>query len=257
MKRRLNYTNRRHLTSEHVKISLEEQPGKLPSRFTATFSIPTNWKLNPDAKIYIEGYVASTAMRFPFGTVNEIIHPVDTTLRDIDAGNVLFRVKIVDESGEIGKLLASAEEIRPTGQDGEESEGFRSFFPLVMANLGQAIWNVEITKSDRPRLLLNNQIPGLRERLLSDPLLQGAILPAAMQHVLGKVLYSSEFDDADWASDWKNFVESLCGEVFPPDDEELDEEDVSPIIENAVVAFIETKRFAEKAKVNSAGDTNE
>lgn len=257
MKRRLNYTNRRHLTSEHIKIALEDQPGKLPSRFNASFSIPSNWKLNPDAKVYIEGYVASTAMRFPFGTVNEITHPADTTLREIDTGNVLFRVKIVDESGEIGKLLASAEEIRPAGQEGEESEGFRSFFPLVMANLGQAIWKVEITKSDRPRLLLNNQIPGLREKLLSDPLLQGAILPSAMQNVLDKLLNSSEFDDAEWASDWKNFVESLCGEVFPPEDEELDEEDVSPIIENAVVAFIENKRFAEKSKVIFSGGTHE
>ena len=257
MKRRLNYTNRRNLTAEHVKIALENQPGNLALRFTASFSFPTAWKLNPEAKVYIEAYVASTSMRFPFGTVKEIAHPVDTTLRELDAGNILFRVKIVDESGEIGKLLASAEEIRPSGQEGEESEGVRSFFPLVMANLGQAIWKVEITKSDRPRLLLNNQIPGLRERLLGDPLIQGAILPFAMQYVLDKTLLSAEFDDADWAADWKEFVESLCGNVFPSDDEELDEDDVAPIVETAVAAFIDAKRFAENAKINSAGDTNE
>jgi hypothetical protein len=257
VKRRLNYTNRRNLTPEHISINLEEQKGGQPPRFTARIEIPAAWALKPDAKIYVEPYVASTSMRFPFGTVNEIAHPADTTLRDVDAGNVLFRVKVVDESGDMGMLLASAEEVRPHGQEGEESEGTRSFFPLVMKDLGQAIWKVEITRSDRPRLLLNNQIPGLREQLLTDPLLQGAILPSAMQLVLHAML-ASEFSDSEWVPDWKMFVENLCGNsVLPADDGEVDEDDIPAIISSAIAAFVDAKRFGENAKAKTVGGSGE
>jgi hypothetical protein len=196
-------------------------------------------------------------MRFSFGTVNKITHPVDTTLRDVDPGNVLFRVKIVDESGDIGMLLASAEEVRPFNIEGKENEGTRSFFPLAMVDLEQAIWKVEITKSDGPRLLLNNQIPGLKERLLADPLLQGAILPFAMQFVLEKVLTAEEYGECEWLKDWKQFIESLSDSALPPDDDEIEDEDASIIISNAVAAFIESKRFGDKAKVCDKGDSSE
>lgn len=258
MKRRLNYTNRHTLTSEHVSIALVDQADGRPPRFTARIDIPAAWKLPPDAKVYVEPYVVSTSMRVAFGTAGAVEQPADTTLADVDTGNVLFRIKVVDESGEIGKLLASAVEVRPAGQEGEEEQGTRSFFPLVLKDLGQAVWKVEITRTERPRLVLNNQIPGLREQLLNDPLLQGAILPWAMQTVLQAMLESDEFSDAEWVADWKSFVETLCGpNVFPSDDGEPDQDEVQVIISNAVSAFVDMKRFGEKAKNSIAGGNSE
>jgi len=254
VKKRLNYTNRHALTSEHVSIALHGQDGGRPDRFTARIEIPAAWKLPADARVYVEPYVVSTSMRFAFGTAGAVVQPADTTLADVDSGNVLFRVKVVDESGEIGMLLASAEEIRPTGQEGEEEQSTRSIFPLVLKDLGQAVWKVELTRTERPRLVLNNQIPGLREQLLNDPLLQGAILPAAMQAVLQAMLTSDEFSDAEWFGDWKSFVEALCGpNVFPPDDSEADPDEIPVIVSNAVNAFVDMKRFGEKAKTAIAG----
>lgn len=258
MKKRLNYTNRHTLTSEHVSIALHGQGGGRPDRFTARIEIPAAWKLPADARVYVEPYVVSTSMRFAFGTAGAVVQPADTTLADVDSGNVLFRVKVVDESGEIGMLLASADEVRPTGQEGEEEQGTRSFFPLVLKDLGQAVWKVEITRTERPRLVLNNQIPGLREQLLNDPLLQGAILPSAMQAVLQAMLASDEFSDAEWVGDWKSFVETLCGpNVFPPDDSEADPDEIPVIVSNAVNAFVDMKRFGEKAKTGIAGGNGE
>jgi hypothetical protein len=254
MKRRLNYTNRRHLTSEHVSIQLQEQGAGKPQRFAAQIKIPAEWELKPEAKVYVEPYVGSTSMRFCFGTVSGIAHPADTSLTEIDAGNALFRIKVVDESGEVGLLLASAEEVRPRGDDGEESEGVRAFFPLVMKDLGQAVWKVELTKADRPRLVLNNQIPTLRETLLSDSLLQGAILPAAMEVVLRAIYASDEFSEAEWVDDWKTFIKELCGDEALPEDEELDDPDLAQqIVSKAVADFVDLKRFAEMAKSEILG----
>lgn len=254
MKRRLNYTERRSLDAECVQISLHEQTGNLPSRFSARIEIPKSWNLNPDAKVYVEPYVASTTMRFSFGTVKAIIHPSDTSLYEVDEGSVLFRVKVVDESGELGMLLAAADEVRPSGQATDKDEGERSFFPLVMKDLGQAVWKVEITQVDRPRLVLNNQIPGLREQLLSDPILRGAILPHALDVVLNTMLYSGEFSDSDWVADWKRYVEALEGRsVFPVDDVELEDDEKARIIESAVSTFIDAKKFGEIAKNKISG----
>lgn len=255
MKRRLNYTNRRTLSSDHIIISLDDQGLGLAPKFNAQINIPIEWNLNPAAKIYIEAYVVSTSMRFSFGTVGEIEHPINTTLDDIDTGNILFRAKIVDESGEVGMLLASADEIRAKNQN-DDSDATRAFFPLVLAPLDQAIWSVEISKTDRPRLLLNNQIPGLREQLLSDPILQGAILPFAMKEVLIS-MFSEEFDETTWTSDWKEFVEDLCGHVFTSNEEDFEEDLKSRIIEDAVSAFVNQKRFGDNAKSHSKGATDD
>jgi hypothetical protein len=248
MKRRLNYTNRRHLSSENVAIRLQSQSGDMPPKFMAQIDIPNTWKLAPNAKIYIEPYVASTSMRFDFGTVGEIVHPSDTTLSEIDAGAALFRVKIVDESGEIGLLLASAEEVRPR-EDEEEGEGSRAFFPLVLKDLGEAIWSVELTKSDRPKLQINNRIPFLRERLLSDPVLQGAILPAAMRIVLKAALEEDEFGEAEWVHDWRKFLEELGSERFPDEDENPSEDEIEQMISSAVERFSMVKQFVERARM--------
>jgi len=258
VKRRLNYTNRHTLTSEHVSIALVSQKNGRPPRFSARIEIPAAWKLPTGARVYVEPYVASTSMRFAFGTAGAVEQPADTTLTDVDPGNVLFRIKVVDESGEIGMLLASAEEVRPAGQEGEEEQPTRSIFPLALKDLGQAVWKVEIGRTERPRLVLNNRIPGLREQLLNDPLLQGAILPSAMQAVLQAMLGSDEFSDTEWVGEWKCFLENLCGpNILPPEDGEPDPDELQVIISNAVGAFVDLKRFGEKATVGVAGGHGE
>lgn len=248
MKKRLNYTNRRNIPNDGISIQLQNQSGNSSPKFLAQIDIPSSWKLNANAKIYVEPYVASTSMRFDFGTVGEVVHPSDTTLSEIDSGGVLFRVKVVDESGEIGLLLASAEEVRPITED-EDGEGNRAFFPLVLKDLGEAIWAVEITKSDRPKLQINNRIPFLREKLLSDPILQGAILPMAMRLVLKAALEQDEFGEAQWVDDWRKFVEELGGEKFPDEDENVDDDHIDLIISTAIEQFISVKQFANRARL--------
>lgn len=252
MKRRLNFTNRHQLDSSHVRIALHDAAADGVQRFTAVIDIPGEWQLPASAHVYVEAYVVSTSMRFSFGTAGSLTHPQDTRLRDIDSGNVLFRVKVVDESGDVGLLLASAEEIRP-GDDSEgEGAGTRAFFPLVMRDIGQAVWSVDITHTDRPKLILNNTVSGLRERLLADSIFQGAILPAAMRLVLEALFMSGEHDDAEWSTDWRAFVTSLCGTgVLPEPEEALEKDDAKDLIERIVSDFVDAKRFVQLARTTA------
>jgi hypothetical protein len=252
MKRRLNFTNRHQLDTSHVRIALHGDGPDGVQRFTAVIDIPAEWHLPASAHVYVEAYVVSTSMRFSFGTVGSLTHPQETRLRDIDSGNVLFRVKVVDESGDVGLLLASAAEIRPKDNSEGEGAGTRAFFPLVMRDIGQAVWSVDITHTDRPKLVLNNTVPGLRDKVLTDPIFQGAILPAAMRLVLEALIMSGEHDDAEWAADWRAFVTTLCGTGIFPEPEEVPEKDEArDLIERIVSDFVDAKRFVQLARATA------
>src|SRR6185312_4175179 len=113
MNKRINYTGRKSLSQQNLSVRLE--PPKYPAAslsFASQVSIPPEWKLDPSARVYVEPYVKTSSMRFSFGTVGEIKPPDDTALVEVDhSGGVLFRVKVVDESSEVGKILASANRI--------------------------------------------------------------------------------------------------------------------------------------------------
>jgi hypothetical protein len=181
-------------------------------------------------------------MRFSYGTVGQFFPPEDRRLTDIDEGReVLFKLLIVGAGDDVGKILASTRAISPT-----RNEKLRqSLFPLKTKDLGEAIWIVDL-ESDRPCLVLNNRIPGLKEKLLADPLLRGSVYPHALRMVL-RIVYedSRSSEEVDWVQDWKSFVRLLVGEARARDLDEasdLDEEG----IETVVKEFVNRGRYADR-----------
>jgi len=254
MKRRINYTRRRQLLPAHVSIKL------LPpasdggaARFCMRLELPEAWKLRPDARIYVEPYVKSTSMRFDFGTVTAQLPPTDTTLTGIDPGGVLFRVKIVDESRDIGLLLAAADAVRPRERD--EGSERRSILPLRTRDLGNQMWLVEITAGEGPELVINNRVPGLRERLLEEPLLQGLVFPAALRNVLAAAFGDGEFSDEEWVSDWRQFAGFLGVDSLAEPDESPDAETLDQQIGETIRRFCDSKRFGERARAIMEGES--
>ena len=78
------------------------------------------------------------------------------SLNEIDpASAVLFRIKIVDSEKEKGKILASADRVRPSIEG--EHAGRKSIFPVEYRDLRQEIWRVEIEDDVGPVLLLNSK----------------------------------------------------------------------------------------------------
>src|SRR5439155_26581328 len=93
-------------------------------------------------RVYLEAYYRASWMRFPYGAVGGLQPPPDRTLREVDrASKIYFRLLVVDESGECGLILASADGIRPLEAD--EDVGRReSLLPVVTADLGPGVWRV-------------------------------------------------------------------------------------------------------------------
>jgi hypothetical protein len=241
VKKRINFTGRKNLPLENLKIRIQEPqvPGEAYA-FSADLKIPNEWALNKDAKIYVEPYVKSSSMRFSFGTVGDIVPPADTSLSELDhSERILFRVKVVDESAELGKLLASANNIRPL-----DEEGVRSLLPLKLTDLGEDIWRIVIDGGG-PILQLNNRIPGIRDRLMQDPLLRGSIYPQAFRQILSTLFNSDEYDDeVPWVQDWKVFVSRLIGKEFPEELGEEDSESIHQETESILKKFCAWRRFA-------------
>jgi hypothetical protein len=101
-----------------------------------------------------------------------------------------------------------------------------------------------------PVLQINNRIPGFRDRLITDPLLQGAVFPHALATVLTKLLGTDEYeDDEPWVQDWKTFAGQLFGEELP--DNLADEENAGQLVstvEDIVSRFCQSNAFASNTR---------
>ncbi|MEX2165082.1 MAG: hypothetical protein WD823_12690 [Sulfuricaulis sp.] len=249
MKRRINSTGRKNIPLDKIAIRLKDGALGGARTFTVNLAKLTELGLDANGRVYVEPYIKSSSMRVSFGTVGALSAPADTRLTEIDSGGaLLFRVMVVDEAGEVGKILAAANRIHPI-DDSDEQDDQKAILPLRLRDLGEAVWQVDMESADRPELVINNRIPFLADRLKSDPLLQGTIIPHAMAEVIRAAMAEDADDELVWVQDWRKFASGLLGEEIP---EGLEQEDLDDRIENVVQKFINRMKFATKASVPPA-----
>ena len=109
-------------------------------------------------------------------------HRENTALTDIDlSGSVNFRIMI--QRG--GKIAAAVDRVRLDLPDTEGNDESRESLMVVKTlPLDEQIWKVNVTDGNKPELLLNNKVKGIKDQLERNPLYQALILPTAMKEVL-------------------------------------------------------------------------
>lgn len=217
MIRTFNYTGRKPLPKDQIQIRLHRTVPAMS--FDAVLMDFEKLQQPESARVFIEAYHQSVYMRFDFGTVGQIRIPApeDRRLKEFyDGSPVNFRVKIVDESGEHGKILAEADAIRPVRDDDENNRD-----PLIpvrtVGGMGQEIWRVT-WEASRPVLELNQEMAGIKERLIKETRFRSLILPEVFRTVLTQILSSSldESDDFSEISErWFKFAAILSSEEPP------------------------------------------
>jgi hypothetical protein len=244
VKRRFNSTGRLTIPREAVTLRvIQESDHRLPY-FTADLSGLAALGLPPTARVIVEPWVKQSSMRFDFGTVQAPAGPQDTSLVEIDRGSaVQFRIKVVDTIDQPGKLLAAAYNLRPV--DEEESDDRKSLLPVLVTDLGEVIWKIEVGIDVAPQLLLNSRIPGIRGKLDDDPLFRGSILIPAIKEVARVVLFERVTEDQEWVSDWRSFMETLLKTELQ---DSLDPENDAGVPDDVVEAFCARERIATAAK---------
>lgn len=225
MSRRFNYTGRRKLLRTDVRVRVQEGKGGQAQTFTADVTIPAELRLDPQAHVYVEAYVGASSMRFDFGTVAAVAPPGDCALTDIDEGApVLFRVRVVDETQHVGRVLAAANGIRPEGED--DGKHRKALLPLRSCELGEEIWQLKFDPDAGFELAVNSRVPNIMEKLKSDSVLMGLIYPEVVRQIARRIWEedSAVPEDADWLSDWKTWLEELLGRsVSKEETPEIDE----------------------------------
>lgn len=215
----INHTGRRKIKHAEVEIELIEQEGKAP-RFQASFDLDRK-HLPSSADLFVEAYHRNTSQRFNFGTVGSPLTPENTTLSEIDlSGPTLFRVKVVDNSEQVGKLIASAERLSPKDDDVEEQHASLMIFKS-MPEMGNLPWRLSFNEGHKPVLCINNRIPEAKQQLMTNPLFQSLVLPAAFREVLLYVLWNYENDppDESWQKHWLEFASNIAQEDCPMEDD--------------------------------------
>jgi hypothetical protein len=253
MIKRINSTGRRRIPGDRVVIEVVDGT---PRTFNATVDLE-GFDAPPDAEIVLEATCAgsNTILRFPWGTVASPLPADDRTLRDLNGRNVFFALKVVDRTQKFGRILGLAENVRPIKGGNRTETGRRGILPVESADLGQELWRLDFRTED-VFLLVNASVPGLADRVRSDPLVFGLVYPAVIREVLDRALEEQVDDDEDnsdsWASLWRAFGKTLHPErVAAPDRD--DEDECREWIDDVVAAFTEQHQLAAKFRDASPG----
>jgi hypothetical protein len=87
-------------------------------------------------------------------------------------------------------------------------------FPVVYRELGEQVWKVEIEEGDRPKLIVNCEIPAISSKLHQHVILQALVFPAAFRIVLEKLAQNPIEDDDEepgWKTEWLEFCKQSLG----------------------------------------------
>lgn len=247
MKRSFNSTGRKKIHQDHVSFRVIRDTVKTPLAFTADLGRLSQLGLPDASRLYVEASIKHSSIRFDFGTTGSIAHPAECKLDELDRdhSSVSFRVMVVDETGHVGRLLASGDGFTDESNI-DEGEGRKPLLPAEEAPLKQQIWDVQIDHTSGPRLLVNSTVPGLLEAVRKQPLLRGAIVPEAVRRVVRYMLEEAE-DEAPWFIDWQHLLEKQLG-LAPLDDvDRTDDDAIDAYIDDAVSGFADASMFATKA----------
>ena len=211
MIRRFNYTGRVKIPRNRVDISLfKDREGKY---FRAKINLD-GLDLPQDAKIYIEANYKGVYQRFPFGTAAHLKEPENTRLNELPETELAyFDIAVVDETGKVGLLLASAKGIA-VSTDGVPNDRI-PLLPVNPTDLKNQFWKLSFDSSDdgRPILEINKNIPDVFEKARNDINFISLVYPAAFRGVLLRLLEQGDFDaeEGSWVSDWLKFITSVLG----------------------------------------------
>lgn len=252
MLRKFNYTGRKKIETTRVKIVIHENSGE---KYFDLVSLNLEGMELPDsASIYIEPHMNASFKRFYFGTVGNRENPEDRSLEGLPfSGIIYFRVKVVDESGIHGRLLASAPKIKTKPLVPGVVSG-KSLLHVDFDDIGPKIWNLSFpddTGSDyiRPTLQVNNKdINNVEDAVGSDTFIC-LVYPAIVREIAKKVaFFTDDYDEGDdhWKSLWYKYFRSKLNIPEKPENNEENRENLDIWVDDVVNSFCRLNRVKQK-----------
>ncbi|QDU28886.1 hypothetical protein ETAA8_39920 [Anatilimnocola aggregata] len=209
MIKRVNFTGRRRIPRSKIDLQLFDGT---PRRFSANIQFEEG-VFTSDAEVVLEATSAGSSIveRIACGTVGQLQQPQLRELKHIEQENVLFTLKVIDRSEQIGRLLGVADQLRPERSGEPSSGGRRGILPIELADLGQEVWRLEFTDHD-VLLQVNERLTDLKDRVRSDAMLYAIIYPDVIRRVLRAAIAENVEIDEDsdrWSVLWLRFGRDL------------------------------------------------
>ena len=258
MIRRFNYTGRRRIRREDVRILVRYDDGNQPV-FSASLSLD-RYKLPGDARVFLEAHRLTSFKRFSWGTVKQLTPDQDRSLAEFGAADgVLFRVKVVEPSeeanGRPARVLVLADQLRPQRFDEAPQQSF-SLLEIIPSEIGE-VWKVDFPEDGgEPVLLVNQNLVKRHHELVRSDEFVSLVLPQVLRTVLTEILVNRGVDPSeagdDWHSLWPQFARTLPGVGDAPcpidgEDGKLENSDeLEEWIKTAVEAFARKCRISQK-----------
>lgn len=163
MKRTLNYTGRRKLVKDCASVrvygTLEE--GRTFDVELTLFEDAVG-EFAAGTQIYVEAYYRAVMMRYPIGAYT----PGQTTyilrgarLDDIDNPTVNFRIKLVDVSDRIGRIVGVVDRIS-AHSDTDQRITQIGLLPVTFDDVTKGVWHLTVESGDEggemPTLHINS-----------------------------------------------------------------------------------------------------
>ena len=239
MIKRVNFTGRKRIPRD--RISIEVFDGE-PRTFDASIDVSDLGFLG-DAEVVIEATCAGSSLvkRFEFGTVENHSIPPDRELSLLTGKNIIFGVKVIDRTKKIGSILGICKNANPVSKGKQTASGRQGILPVELAPLGDELWKIEF-KEHNTFLLINEDIPELRERMRYDPSFKPLILPEIIRKILNRAIEENvdieeEEDDDRWPIIWLRFGQGLHSDQSHPPFTNDAREVRDEWIDDVVVAF--------------------
>jgi hypothetical protein len=248
---KLNYTGRKRIHRDRVQLHVRQRDG---APVLDVIKINLNeLSLPGSATVVVEAYRRSRYIRCAAGTVSSPALPSGIRLDAFEAAeSPLFRVKVVSPDGDIGKLLAVVDQLRPQIEDEGPQTSLLSVAP---AELGQQVWRLDLSE-DSPQLLINKNIGDWRN-VAATPVFSALVLPEALRQVIEWVVQDpSDLDEEDTPrSLWVRFLAEQMGHD-PRETDLTEHEDQEAFVSDVVRQFCSQYRFLDSlVQVLEGGDS--
>ncbi|MHA7836109.1 MAG: hypothetical protein ACX98W_01465 [bacterium] len=236
MKRTFNFTGRKKIGRSHVSIDLIDD-GRGDPRFDCRVDLG-DVGLPGSSAVYLEAYSRFAFRRFPYGTIDRITPPDDRTLPEFQGSPLIrFRLKVIDETSEHGRILAVADGVTPRDPEADQ-ENRMPILPVEATDLQDAVWKVDFEQGG-PVLAVNRHIENIYGIVGSDPTFQALVFPEAVRRVLEWIVRPGSDPDPwgdidEWETRWLRYAMRFNSSEPPGGEDKTDDQRTEWI--DAVVA---------------------
>lgn len=243
MIKRINFTKRQRIKSEHIGVTVREVSGAHP---VASISVSLEeYKLPADGSVYVEAYRKAAYMRVELGTVESHAPTHEFVMSQFSSPEgVLFRVKVVGQSEGLNRngplLLAVADQVSPSEGDEDDTE-YEKLIRFVPEDLNGEIWRLDF--EDGPTIQFERSYWEDRSTIVRSGWFFPLVLPTVLRESLRKALehnYRST-DDDDWRASWLRFAQTIPGDTSLPSKDTIED-----WIDLKVEAFCRRQRMKDR-----------